>query len=86
MAKPNGLARARLGVVVGKRVAKQANARNYMKRVVRECFRRGQHEMAGLDMIARVHKPFVKDNFVEVSAELRSLFLGVKKCLARSSS
>lgn len=86
MAKPNGLAHARLGVVVGKRVAKRANARNYMKRVVRECFRLSQHDMVGLDMIARVHKPFIKDNFAEVSAELHSLFLGIKKCLVRSSS
>lgn len=86
MAKPNQLEHARLGVVVGKKVARRAVARNYMKRVMRETFRRHQPEIANLDIVARVHKPFVKQDFLTIHEELEKLFAGLKKCLARSSS
>lgn len=86
MAKPNHLEYARLGVVVGKKVARRAVARNYMKRVMREVFRQHQSEIANLDIVARVHKSFVKKDFVVVREELEKLFAGLKKCLARSSS
>lgn len=85
MAKPNHFEHARLGVVVGKKVARRAVARNYMKRVMREVFRGHQPEIANLDIVARVHKPFVKKDFVVVREELEKLFVGLKKCLARSS-
>ena len=86
MAKPNQLEHARLGVVVGKKVARRAVARNYMKRVMRETFRRHQPEIANLDIIARVHKSFVKKDFIVVREELEKLFTGLNKCRARSSS
>jgi ribonuclease P protein component len=86
MAKPNHLEYARLGVVVGKKTARRAVARNYMKRVMREVFRGHKSEIANLDVVARVHKPFVKKDFVVVREELETLFAGLKKCLARSSS
>lgn len=57
-----------------------------MKRVMREIFRGHQPEIANLDIIARVHKPFVKKDFVAVREELEKLFVGLNKCLARSSS
>lgn len=86
MAKPNHLEHARLGVVVGKKVARRAVTRNYMKRVMREIFRGHQPDIANLDIVARVHKPFVKKDFVVVREELEKLFVGLNKCLARSSS
>lgn len=86
MARPNHLEHARLGVVVGKRVARRAVARNYMKRVMREIFRENLPEIVSLDIIARVHKPFAKKDFVAVREELEKLFVSLKKCLARSSS
>lgn len=57
-----------------------------MKRVMREVFRGHKSEIANLDVVARVHKPFVKKDFVVVREELETLFAGLKKCLARSSS
>jgi ribonuclease P protein component len=86
MARPNGLEHPRLGVVVSKRVARQAVARNYMKRVVREVFRLGQQEIASLDIVARVHKPFEKKDFAAVREDLLNLFASVEKCLTRSYS
>jgi ribonuclease P protein component len=52
-ASPNGQVIARLGVVVGKRVAALAVDRNYLKRLVRETFRHHQRELAGFDLLVR---------------------------------
>ena len=48
---------ARLGVVVAKRLAKRANLRNLVKRIVREQFRRRRSALPAVDMIVRLHAP-----------------------------
>ena len=58
---PNGLAFCRLGLSVGKRVG-GAVARNRAKRIIREAFRLGQHELPqgagqGLDLVVTVRGP-----------------------------
>jgi ribonuclease P protein component len=42
---------ARLGLAVSKKQCRKANARNRIKRVVRETFRHHQHELCGLDLV-----------------------------------
>lgn len=49
--KPNKQNVARLGVIVGKRVANRAVTRNQIKRVVRESFRAHQEILKGFDII-----------------------------------
>jgi ribonuclease P protein component len=49
--KPNTKDSARLGVIVGKRVANSAVVRNQIKRVVRESFRANQKQLIGLDIV-----------------------------------
>lgn len=49
--KPNELNYARLGIIVGKRSARQAVKRNQIKRILRESFRLHQHQLAGLDVV-----------------------------------
>ncbi len=49
--KPNHLEHARLGIIVGKRVANRAVDRNQIKRVVRESFKAHQEHLKGLDII-----------------------------------
>lgn len=49
--KPNLGTNARLGLMVGKRVAAHAVTRNRIKRVIRESFRAKQHELKGLDIV-----------------------------------
>ena len=51
MYKPNQTQRAKLGVIVGKRIANIAAARNRIKRVVRESFRAHKRKLAGLDIV-----------------------------------
>ena len=83
MAKPNQVGQARLGVVVGRKVLRRAAARNYAKRVVRELFRRHQHELDALDLVVRVHRAFAPENFDVVQQELKELFSKSQKCLTR---
>lgn len=54
----NDVGHARLGLVVGKKTAKRANRRNYMKRVLREWFRCHQHDLPAEDFVIRVRRPF----------------------------
>jgi ribonuclease P protein component len=54
MAGPNGLPFPRLGLIVPKRIVSTAVGRNRIKRLLREWFRLGQVEYAGLDVIARL--------------------------------
>lgn len=49
--KTNQKSYARLGLVIGKRVAKTAVSRNRIKRVIRESFRQNQEQFKGLDIV-----------------------------------
>ncbi|KPN71402.1 ribonuclease P protein component [Neisseria sp. 83E34] len=66
---------ARLGLVVGKKAAKRANERNYMKRVIREWFRCHKSELAPYDFVVRVRQRFDRSHAVEVRKELAQLML-----------
>lgn len=70
---PNTLGHARLGVVVGKKIARLAVRRNYMKRVLREMFRREQPQLQGVDILVRPQQAFTHANFADIEAEFRQL-------------
>jgi len=53
--RPNGADTARLGVVVAKKLAKRANLRNLLKRIVRENFRLARHALPAHDLVVRLH-------------------------------
>lgn len=71
--QPNLHQRARLGLVVGKKIAKLAVNRNYMRRVLREFFRTQQHDICHVDLIIRVQKKFTKVDFIQIKQEFDSL-------------
>lgn len=71
--QPNNLQIARLGLVVGKKVAKKAVDRNYMRRVLRECFRIEQHAIPPVDLVIRVQKKFDKKDFVQLQQEFNQV-------------
>ncbi|MFO1385920.1 MAG: ribonuclease P protein component [Chitinivorax sp.] len=83
--KPNGLPHARLGLVIGRKLAKQAVRRNYMKRVIRESFRQQQETLAGLDIVVWPREAFARDQYAQVVSELQRLFGKLDKCRACSS-
>jgi ribonuclease P protein component len=76
-AMANGQVVARLGVVVGKRVARLAVDRNYLKRLVRESFRHQQRELVGFDLLVRPRRTLSRVEAATASAELRSLLTAV---------
>lgn len=65
----------RLGVIVGKKTARRAVQRNYMKRLLRELFRHHRQQLSGVDILVRVHKPFSHVEYLAISAEF-SILLG----------
>ncbi|WP_305243211.1 ribonuclease P protein component [Sulfuriferula sp.] len=79
-ARPNTLANARLGIVVGKRELRTAVARNLAKRTVRELFRLHQADLAALDFVVRIVKPFGKSDVLLVREELLRLLHKSKRC------
>ena len=81
--KPNEHTGPRLGLIVGKKTAKLAVWRNYMKRVLRELFRLNQHQLPTLDLVIQVQKPFEKTEFMQIKQEFEQL---MQKLEARYSS
>jgi len=65
---------ARLGLIVGKKIAKLAVDRNYMKRVIREYFRLNQYQLPNLDLIVRAQRKFGSPDFNAIVLELSELF------------
>lgn len=49
--RPNGLAHARLGLAISKRVSKRAVERNRIKRLLRESFRRCREQLPPVDLV-----------------------------------
>jgi ribonuclease P protein component len=80
----NQLQRPRLGLVVGKKTAKLAVSRNYMRRVLRELFRLQQHEISAADIILRVQKKFDKRDFQLIKLEFNALVVKLNQRLARA--
>ena len=72
-ATANGEVFARLGIVVGKRVARRAVDRGYLKRLVRETFRREQKGLAGFDLLVRPRRIVLRSEAIAAADELRAL-------------
>jgi len=85
-ARENGLGHARVGLVVGKKVAKRAVRRNYIKRTVREWFRLNQHQLGGMDYVVRAKLVFGHDKRSEAVMALSTLFAKLARCRDSSSS
>ncbi|WP_312266176.1 ribonuclease P protein component [Neisseria sp.] len=73
--RSNPLGHPRLGLVVGKKTAKRANKRNYMKRVIREWFRCHKADMPAQDFIVRVKRRFERADAPEIRRQLAQLLL-----------
>lgn len=69
----NQLGRPRLGLIVGKKIAPAAVDRNYMRRVLREFFRKQQSKLDNVDIVIRVQKPFSHHEYALVEDEFMRL-------------
>ena len=83
--QPNTLEHPRLGLVVGKKIAKLAVHRNYMRRVLREFFRTQQHVINHADLVIRVQKTFEKKDFVQIKQEFDALIIKINQRTQMSS-
>jgi ribonuclease P protein component len=77
--QPNTLSHARLGLVIGKKTAKLAVSRNYMRRVLRELFRLQHQEICQVDLVIRVQKKFGKVDFNQIKQEFNELIAKLNK-------
>lgn len=83
--QPNALEYPRLGLVVGKKIAKLAVHRNYMRRVLRELFRMQQHAINHVDLVIRVQKKFEKEDFILIKQEFDALMAKINQRTHMSS-
>ncbi len=72
--RPNGLAHARLGATVARRVG-AATVRNRLKRWTRECYRRSPRraELPPLDVVVHFKPPAKECDFAALKSELERL-------------
>ena len=68
--------------MVAKKTDRLAARRNYMKRIVREYFRKNLTPIDGLDIVVRIIKPFVKQDFALIKQEIATIFTKIHKCRA----
>ena len=64
---------ARLGLVVSMKTARRAHERNYMKRVIRDWFRRHKAALPPRDFVVRVRCAFDRSQAAEARGELSRL-------------
>ncbi len=57
---PNTMNKARLGLAIAKKKIAKANARNLVKRIIRESFRLAQHNLPNIDIVVLARNGITK--------------------------
>lgn len=70
-------------MVVAKKIAKRSVDRNYMRRVLRELFRRKQTQIGPLDLVVRTLKLFNHQDFEKVDQEFTELLLRLGRAIKK---
>jgi ribonuclease P protein component len=83
IARRNDCGHARLGLAVSRKSAGDATERNRLKRIVREHFRRAQHETPALDIVVLARSGAAGAASSELRGSLESLW---RKMIARCRS
>lgn len=80
--KPNALGYARLGLIVSKKIERRAVKRNWIKRILRETFRknRASDQIKRMDWIIRLKRPVNKNESIKLTSEMRLLMLQLQQC------
>ena len=79
----NPCGHARLGLVVAKKTARRAHERNYMKRVIRDWFRRHKNTLPPFDFVVRIRCAFERADAPAARAELSRLLAAVEQTECR---
>jgi ribonuclease P protein component len=83
---PNSLDYVRLGIVVGKKIARRAVSRNYIKRVIREVFRLNCQSSRSLDIVVRVNLQFGRQEFHAVEQEFMQAMGKIPHAMMRNAT
>ena len=75
----NQLGSPRLGLVIGKKTARLAVQRNYMRRVLRELFRTRQADLAPVDLVVRSQRMFTRADYAQISQEFGELLGKIRR-------
>jgi ribonuclease P protein component len=80
--KPNSLGYARLGLIVSKKIERRAVKRNWIKRILRETFRKNRcsDQIKRMDWIIRLKRPVNKNECMKLTSEMRLLMLQLQQC------
>ena len=82
LGKPNSLEFPRLAILVAKKTDRLAVKRNYMRRVMREYFRKNSANLDALDVVVRIIKSFNRQEYVAINQETAAIFTKLVKCRA----
>lgn len=81
LARTNGLKRGRLGLAIAKKQLPRAVARNRVKRLARESFRRNKDALSGMDVVVLVRGSIASRDNAHVQAQFEALWRKlVNKC------
>ena len=84
-AKPNDLGCARLGLIVSKKIERHAVKRNWIKRLLREAFRKSRHDdheqLRKMDWVIRVKRSITKNESMQLITETKLLMFELQRCL-----
>ena len=83
LTKPNALNHPRFTGIIRKKIAPHAVTRNYIKRSLRDIFRRHQNLFGSLDIVVLAHKNFTGNTFHQIEEEFLRLMDKLKKKLAQ---
>lgn len=61
-------------MTIARRVVPLAVDRNYVKRIIREVFRRHQYDFSGLDLVVLLRSGVNRGNYAAITAELLATF------------
>lgn len=75
----NHLGRPRLGLVIGKKTARLAVQRNYMRRVLRELFRNRQADLTAVDLVIRAQRLFTQADYAQIRQEFGELLGKIRR-------
>ncbi len=87
LATPNQLQHARLGLAISRKVARNAVARNRIKRVIRESFRHWQTRLDSLDIVVLGRTGVALQPGKTLDSALENLWIKlIEKCAGSSSN
>jgi len=75
----NQIGYPRLGLIVAKKNTRSSVDRNYIRRVLRELFRKNQHALLNVDLVIRTQRTFGRTDYKAVEQEFDKLMVKLRQ-------